>query len=133
MAVQVCSRAMSPILLFIVFLKLYTLQLATGAFRSLISGGGSRCSWVSSRALGQMERDKTSSSVADCNAGGGCKQQTPVSCHIQHLQMRGSHGSRIQTNSFCTAFIESLPKIGERSFLKNTVTHRVGRGFTTMQ
>ena len=47
---------MSPTLLFIVFFKLYALQLATGAFRPLISRGDSRCSWVSSFALGPMER-----------------------------------------------------------------------------
>ena len=125
-----------PILLFIVFLKLYALQLATGAFRPLISGGDSRCSWVSSRTLGPRKRG--------WNLFMYCRLQCwrrvsmvntsilPL-LHIQHLQVRGLHGWRIQTNSFCIAFIVMLPKIGERSFLKNTVTHSVGRGFITMQ
>ena len=43
------------------------------------------------------------------------------------------HIGRIQTISFCTAFIEQLLKTGERSFLKYTVSHKVRRGFTTMK
>ena len=42
--------------------------------------------------------------------------------------VRGSHGWRIQTNSFCAAFIELLPKTGERNFLKNTVITTQGEG-----
>ena len=80
---------MSPILLFIVFLELCALQLVTGAFRPLISGGESRCSWVSSHALGPMEMDKTSSSVVDFNAGGGCPRQTLVSCHYRAFSTSG--------------------------------------------
>ena len=64
-------QSLSPILLFIVVLLKYALQLAAGAFRPLLSGGDSRCSWVSSCALGPM-RGYNPSRCVDCNAGGGC-------------------------------------------------------------
>ena len=43
----VCHQYYSLLILF-----KYVLQLVAGAFRSLLSGGDSRCSWVSSHALG---------------------------------------------------------------------------------
>ena len=71
-------------------------------------------------------RECSPSGCVDCNAVGGCPLDTsipPIETSI----------GKIQTISFCTAFIEQLLKTGERSFLKYTVSHKVRRGFTAMK
>ena len=96
--------------------KMSTLQLATGAIRLLVLGGGYQqlfmgfCSYTG---------PKEWKGVLGCSAGEGESRWTPVSCKNctsgEVLTLR-----RIQTHSFCTAFIVILLKTDERSKLRNT-------------